>query len=61
MFNFYWLLNCPIWPVRLRMFVIGQVKLDINEQPIIFEHFVIDTIITIIVVNVFIIVITNPS
>ena len=22
--NFYWLPNCPIWPARLQMFVIGQ-------------------------------------
>ena len=28
MLNFYWLLNCPIWPVRSQIFVIGQVKLD---------------------------------
>ena len=24
--NFYWLLNCPIWPVQT--FVIGQAKSD---------------------------------
>ena len=36
MLNFYWLLNCPIWPVRLQMFVIGQVKSDSLDlkQPI---------------------------
>ena len=28
MLNFYWLLSCPIWPVRLQVFVIGQVKFD---------------------------------
>ena len=28
MLNFYWLFNCPIWPDRLQMFVIGQVKSD---------------------------------
>lgn len=26
--NFHWLLNCPFWPVRLQVFVIGQVKSD---------------------------------
>ena len=31
-----WLLNCPIWPVRLQMFVIGHVKSDSLDlkQPI---------------------------
>ena len=26
--NYYRLLNCPTWPVRLQMFVTGQVKSD---------------------------------
>ena len=30
--NFYWLLNCPIWRVRLQMFVIGQAS-DSSIQP----------------------------
>ena len=36
MFDFYWLLNWPIWPVQLQFFVIGQVKADnLNlKQPI---------------------------
>ena len=36
MLNFHWLLNCPIWPDRLQMFVIGQVKSDSLDmkQPI---------------------------
>lgn len=34
--NFYWLLNCPIWPVQLQVFAIGQVKSDSLDlkQPI---------------------------
>ena len=24
MLNFYWLLKCPIWPIRLQMFLIGR-------------------------------------
>ena len=56
-------INYPIWPVRLKTFVIGQVKsdsLDLKQpikayvraanKPIIFEHFAIDTIILIIII-----------
>ena len=32
MLNFYLLLNCPIWPIRLRMFVIGQAKSEKKYQ-----------------------------
>ena len=36
MFDFYWLVNWRIWPVRLQMFVVGQIKSDnLNlKQPI---------------------------
>ena len=36
MLDFYWLLNCPIEPVQVEMFQIGQVKSDSLDmkQPI---------------------------
>ena len=29
--EFYWLLNCPIWPVLLQMFVIRQFEPEIAD------------------------------